>query len=127
MAKGQQRNLKREAFWRGALERFGKSGLSVRRFCARERVSEPCFYSWRRVIQERDREPKRGGPAFLPVLVRNDVTGQGGGGIVIEVCGGPRSVALRLPPAMPVGQVAELVRAIEAAPALGSVAVETRS
>jgi hypothetical protein len=90
-------------------------------------VSEPCFYSWRRVIQERDREPKRGGPAFLPVLVRNDVTGQGGGGIVIEVCGGPRSVALRLPPAMPVGQVAELVRAIEAAPALGSVAVETRS
>jgi hypothetical protein len=127
MAKGQQRDLKREAFWRGTLARFGSSGLSVRRFCARERVSEPCFYSWRRVIQERDREPKRGRPAFLPVLVHDDVTGQGGGGIVIEVCGGPRSVALRLPPAMPVGQVAELVRAIEAAPTPGRVTAEARA
>jgi hypothetical protein len=60
-------------------------------------------------------------------MVRDDQGNHGGTGIAIEVCGGPRSVALRLPPAMPVGQVAELVRAIEAASALGSVAVEKRS
>ena len=115
MAKGQQRDLKREAFWRGVLARFGASGLNVRGFCARERVTEPSFYTWRRVIRERDREPQRGGPAFLPLVVRDD---QSGPGIVIEVRGGPRSVAMRLPPAMPVGQVAELVHAIEAGVAL---------
>ena len=56
MAKRQQRDPKREALWRGVLARFDTSGLTVRRFCAQERVTEPSFYAWRRVI----RDPSRG-------------------------------------------------------------------
>ena len=121
MAKGQQRDLKREAFWRKALGQFGKSGLNVRDFCARERLSEPSFYSWRRVIQDRDAELKRPRPrtlrsrlpAFMPVLVRGDQGISGDTSIVIELRGGPTALTLRLPTAMPVGQVAELVHALE--------------
>ena len=123
MAKGQQRDPKREAFWRGALARFDSSGLSVRSFCARERLTEPCFYAWRRVIRERDAERPETRPAFVPLVVRAD---RGDCGIVIDVSGGPRSVALRLPAALPMGQVAELVQALVAVPASGCGAVEGR-
>ncbi len=38
----------RERSWRELLERHAASGLSVRRFCGREGVSEPSFYQWRK-------------------------------------------------------------------------------
>ncbi|MFO0816296.1 MAG: hypothetical protein U1A77_00055 [Pirellulales bacterium] len=38
----------RERSWRELLERQAASGLSVRRFCGREGVSEPSFYQWRK-------------------------------------------------------------------------------
>ena len=115
MAKGQQRNLKKKAFWRGVVGRFAKCGLTIRRFCAQERVSEPAFYFWRRVIRERDqRQPVA--PAFVPVVLREELEASNGTGIVIEVKGGPRSMTLRLPTTMPMGQVAELVGAIDAVP-----------
>jgi hypothetical protein len=114
MAKGTQRDPKREAFWRRALARFNSSGLSVRGFCARERLTEPCFYAWRRVIRDRDAEQARTRrPAFVPVVVGDARSAPGDDGIVIEL--GGTSVALRLPAAMPVRQVAELVHAIAAA------------
>lgn len=34
--------------WQQRLRRFEKSGLTVARFCARERVSVPTFWYWRR-------------------------------------------------------------------------------
>ena len=43
----------REAFWRQTLANFGKSGLSVREFCRREKLHESAFYAWRRTIKER--------------------------------------------------------------------------
>ena len=101
MAKGQQRDLKREAYWRSVMTRFGKSGVSVRGFCARERLSEPSFYAWRRILQQRDAEPQR--PAFVPVVVHEGGTGHGDTGLVIELRGGR---ALRLPTALPIAQVA---------------------
>jgi hypothetical protein len=132
MAKGQQRDLKREAFWRRALARFNTSGLSVRGFCARERLTEPCFYAWRRVIRQRDAEQEQSRPAFVPVVV-GDAVVQGesdASGIVVELGNAPgtRSLTLRLPAAMPVRQVAELVHAIAAAPApiSGSIVTEAR-
>jgi hypothetical protein len=125
MAKGQQRDLKREAYWRSVMARFGKSGLSARGFCAGERLSEASFYFWRRVIRERDAQESRTRPAFVPVVVRDGGTGHGDAGLVIELRGGR---TLRLPAALPALQVAELVHAIEAgaAPA-GSVATEARA
>ena len=38
----------RERFWRELLARQVASGLSVRRFCGLEGVSEPSFYQWRK-------------------------------------------------------------------------------
>jgi hypothetical protein len=123
MAKGQQRDPKREAYWRSVMTRFGKSGLSARGFCARERLSEASFYFWRRVIRERDAQASRTRPAFVPVVVHDGGPGPSVAGIVIELRGGR---ALRLPAALPALQVAQLVHAIEAASAPGS-ATEVRS
>ena len=39
--------------WREILTRQASSGLSVREFCATERVSQPSFYAWRRKFRER--------------------------------------------------------------------------
>jgi transposase len=138
MAKGQQRDPKREAFWRGVLAQFPKSGLSVRAFCHWQKVSEPAFYAWRRTIRERDAErsearkskPKRRAvrPAFVPVvvhearpgdgnvssLVRDDPTRNADGGLAVELRGGR---VLRLPVTTTTERLAELIRAVESVPA----------
>jgi hypothetical protein len=80
--------------------------MSIRAYCRKERVKEPAFYWWRAELARRDAtKPKA---AFVPVTV-NVPMAAGTEGISIELRGGR---ILRLP-AMPVGQVAELVRLIE--------------
>jgi transposase len=75
-----QQDQRKLAEWRQRLQRFEKSGLTVARFCARERVSVPTFWYWRRK-QDGAAAASRATPAmFSPV----------------EVVGG-RSVSLRLP------------------------------
>ena len=123
MAKGQQRDPKLEAFWRGVLGRFGKGGLGVREFCRREKVSEPAFYAWRRIVRERDAERPRGVrrrqprqetvPAFVPVVVRHEQAGSTEAGIIIELRGGR---VLRLPTAITGARLGELIVAVEAVP-----------
>jgi hypothetical protein len=44
----------KELHWREILNRQIGSGLSIRRFCASEGVSEPSFYAWRRRLWERN-------------------------------------------------------------------------
>ncbi len=117
MAKGQQRNLKKEAFWRGVLARFAKSGLSVRAFCRREKVTEPAFYAWRRVVGERDAQRREAAPAFVPLVVRDEPVPAADAGITVELRGGR---ILRLPMTIVAERLAELVRAVE------SVATEGR-
>jgi hypothetical protein len=69
----QRRDPEREAFWRGALKRFDGSGLTVRAFCQRERLTESAFYAWRRTIAQRDGKRRQRGtpgrPNFLPLRV----------------------------------------------------------
>lgn len=48
------RSVAKERFWRQALLRQRRSGLSVRGFCRREGFSEPSFYWWRRELAHRD-------------------------------------------------------------------------
>ncbi len=36
--------------WRKRLERHARSGLTVASFCAREKVSVPSFYAWRKKL-----------------------------------------------------------------------------
>ena len=110
MAKGQQRDPKLEVYWRGVLGRFSKSGLSVRGFCRREKVSEPTFYAWRRVIRQRDGEPKREAPAFVPVVVCDEPAVHDAAIIIEWPCGR----TLRVPATIAADRLAELVRAVEA-------------
>ena len=58
MARKGERDLKRERFWRAALRRRQRSGLTVREFCRGEQLSETAYHFWRREIARRDREPR---------------------------------------------------------------------
>lgn len=58
--------------WRERLARFGRSGCSITEFCAREGISQPSFFHWRRRLGSAGAAPlgRRGvGPAFLPIEV----------------------------------------------------------
>lgn len=106
------RDPKREAFWREALKRHAASGMSVRAFCQREKLTESTFFAWRRTIAERDAEVKRPKrlkqPAFLPVVIDEE---QGpDGSIMIELAGGR---VLRLPESIATERLVELVHALE--------------
>jgi hypothetical protein len=83
--------------------------MSIRAYCSKRGVEEPAFYWWRRELARRDTV----GPtaAFVPVVLDPQGASSHAEGITIELRGGR---VLRLP-SMPVGQVVELVRAIEAA------------
>lgn len=74
---GDQRKL---AEWQQRLRRFEKSGLTIARFCARERVSVPTFGYWRRKCAGGAASPRAAPAAFKSV----------------EVIGG-RAVTLRFP------------------------------
>lgn len=50
------RGVEREQFWRGHIEGQAASGLSARRWCQREQLSEPSVYSWRRKLAQRDQD-----------------------------------------------------------------------
>ena len=54
MAKGQRDPIK-ERRWRGHLAAWRRSGQSVRAYCAAQGLSEPSFYSWRRVLTRTER------------------------------------------------------------------------
>ena len=66
--------------WQQRLRRFEKSGLTIARFCARERVSVQTFGYWRRKCAGGDASPTAAPAAFKSV----------------EVIGG-RAVTLRFP------------------------------
>lgn len=55
---------KKPAVWRERFERLSRSGLTVARFCARERISVASFYHWRKKLEQavlRRRVPARRG------------------------------------------------------------------
>ena len=124
-----KRDAKREAFWRAALAHQREGGLGVRAFCRREKLSEPSFYAWRRILLQRDaqRQPKpkqtRARVPFVPVVLR-EAPRPLEGTIVIELCAGRR---LHLPADVAPDRLAALVHALEAArPAFGSEAQARR-
>ncbi len=118
MARG-QRDPARERFWRDALRRRKASGLTVRAFCAKERLAETAYHAWRRTLREWDAErrqarvPAAPAPAFVPVVVREaDRPEPAAADIVIDLRGGR---VMRLPASMPADRLGAIVRAIEAA------------
>jgi hypothetical protein len=95
-----QGDLRKFAEWQRRLRRFEKSGLTLARFCARERVSVPTFGYWRRKCAGGDASPPAAPASFKSV----------------EVIGG-RAVTLRFP----VGAVLDIP---EDRPDLVRVAIE---
>jgi transposase len=43
----------KQRHWLDLIHLWQRSGLSVRAFCRRQRVSEPSFYCWRRTLRQR--------------------------------------------------------------------------
>jgi hypothetical protein len=81
---GHERDPKRERFWRKALARRARSGLTVPEFCAREGLVATTFQHWRREIACRDaqqpdapsqRQRRSLAPAFVPVTLAESGTG----------------------------------------------------
>lgn len=109
-----KRDATKEAVWRDAIGRQAESGLSVREFCRRNRLSEPSFHERKRTYRERDTVRDAAQPAFVPVIVRDGRPAETmtDANLVIELRGGR---LLRLPGSMPAEKIAELVRALEAA------------
>jgi transposase len=73
---GHERDPKRERFWRKALARRERSGLTVKEFCAQEDLVATTYQHWRRELARRDAQrpamhpPRRRrsmAPAFVPV------------------------------------------------------------
>lgn len=66
-----QPNPVTEQRWLALVRRWQGSGQSVRAFCERQRLSEPSFYLWRRVLRQRGLldAPARTAPAFVEVAV----------------------------------------------------------
>lgn len=58
-----KQSSEKQLYWREMIDRQAGSGLSVRRFCAAERVSEPSFYAWRRKLGKAKGGVKRSRPS----------------------------------------------------------------
>ena len=54
MASRAARSAATEQYWREVIDGWRRSGGSVRQWCSQRQFSEPSFYSWRRVLAERD-------------------------------------------------------------------------
>ena len=52
-------------YWQKIFQRQASSGLSVRRFCSGEGISQPSFYAWRKRLRERSDDDVRS-PGRLP-------------------------------------------------------------
>jgi transposase len=99
--------------WVERLERFAHSGLRPSEFCAREGVSLPAFYSWKRRLAASGAggtnptpDPETG-PRWLPVRLAADPALE----LVL-----PRGAVLRVPPGSDLSLVRALVAALGGAP-----------
>jgi hypothetical protein len=100
----------KEAWWRRALERFPRSGLSIRAFCAQQGITEHSFYRWRRVLAERDGQGSGAEPTlplFVPVTVEPEPAGS-----VLEVVL-PRGVRVCVRPGCDAALLAQVLTVLE--------------
>ena len=70
MARGRERDRRKERYWRRVLRQWLRSGQGVRAYCWEHGLSEACFFAWRRTIEERDQGAERPRPGPRPGLPR---------------------------------------------------------
>lgn len=109
MAIGKDRDGRREAEWRRIIREHKRSGLTIREFCRRGKLTETAFYFWRSELRRREVERREGeqeqrrqpahrvrrrqadaSPAFVAVRVDEHSAVAEGGRIEIELSGGRR-------------------------------------
>jgi len=103
-------NAGKQAHWLDLVQRWQRSNLSVRAFCERHQLSEPSFYSWRRVLRERgliDESVQAPAAAFVKLMVDAEPAA----GSAIELVVGRR--VLRVRPGFDADVLLELVRVLE--------------
>ena len=49
-----KRSSEKEQFWRLVLQEHSESGITIRRFCKQQELSEASFHAWKREIRQRD-------------------------------------------------------------------------
>ena len=103
MPRTTRRYPKPEPFWRDLIDCWRASGQSVTAFCTAHRVSEATFYSWRKRLAARARDPARPAPAFAAVRVVPDPTAE----VVL-----PTGLVVRVPIGTDSAAVARLVTAL---------------
>ena len=64
------RDASKERFWRRMVRLWSHSDLTIRAFCQLHDLSEPSFYAWRRILDQR--EAQAPAPAFVPVQLLDD-------------------------------------------------------
>lgn len=64
-----KRDLPLEARWRKLLAKQARSGTGIREFCQREQFTKSAYYSWRRELRLRDRQPSASTPALVSVVM----------------------------------------------------------
>jgi hypothetical protein len=70
MPNGKPRDPQKERFWRQAIRRWLKSGLTAQAFCLENGLSPANLYAWQRTLAQRDAE----GIPFAQVHVLADGT-----------------------------------------------------
>ena len=61
MSKEQKSEAEQQQFWQMVIETWKSSGLSIRRFCMKEGLTEASFYSWRKKLMSNDSAPEKQG------------------------------------------------------------------
>lgn len=95
--------------WLDLVERWQRSKLTIREFCQRHQLSEPSFYSWRRVLRERgliQDAPEVKAPAFVKLDLEATTAAS-----AVEVVLGRR--VLRVRPGFDADMLLELVHLLE--------------
>lgn len=106
-------NASKQARWLDLVQRWQHSDLSVREFCEQHQISEPSFYSWRRVLRERGLidEPARSATPVTPAFVKLTLDAEPTAASAVELVLGKR--VLRVLPGFDTDMLLELVRLLE--------------
>src|SRR5271163_3063255 len=104
--------------WRQRLQRFERSDLSVVAFCAREGISVPSFYAWRKRLRPaqaagrpRPDQTTADLPRFVPVRIANPPIPEKPVELLL-----PGGVLLRLPAGCDLNFVRSLVQTLGSSP-----------
>jgi len=106
-------NASKQTRWLDLVQRWQRSELSVREFCQQHQISEPSFYSWRRVLRERGviEEPARASKPVTPAFVKLTLDTPAEAASALDLVLGER--VLRVRPGFDPAMLLELVRLLE--------------